>query len=79
MYPGTTQNPNGKLRLNFEANPMAFIAEQAGGYASDGKTRIMEIQPEHLHDRCPLFIGNKDEVLSLEKVLAEYEVEGADK
>ncbi|MEZ4688061.1 MAG: class 1 fructose-bisphosphatase [Bacteroidia bacterium] len=75
MYPGTLSNPNGKLRLNFEANPMAFIAEQAGGYASDGKNRILEIMPDELHQRVPLFIGNKSEVEYLEKVLAEFEVE----
>ncbi len=69
MYPGTHQRPNGKLRLTFEANPMALIAEQAGGYASDGRKRILEILPEDLHQRTPLFVGNKEEVLKLEEFI----------
>jgi fructose-1,6-bisphosphatase I len=75
MYPGTVKKPKGKLRLNFEANPMALIAEQAGGYASDGKQRILDIIPSELHERVPVFIGNKSEVEKLEAVLSEYEVE----
>ena len=62
MYPGTTDKPQGKLRLLYEANPLAFIVEQAGGVASDGHQRIMEIQPTELHQRCPLFIGSKEMV-----------------
>ncbi|MDX2284120.1 MAG: class 1 fructose-bisphosphatase [Bacteroidia bacterium] len=72
MYPGTVDNPNGKLRLTFEANTMAFIAEQAGGHASNGRMRVMEVQPEHLHQRTPLFIGNKEEVLKLESFIRKY-------
>ncbi|MDP5172816.1 MAG: class 1 fructose-bisphosphatase [Bacteroidia bacterium] len=72
MYPGTHQNPSGKLRLTFEANPMAFIAEQAGGYASNGRERILDIQPDGLHERTPLFIGNKEEVLLLENFIRKY-------
>jgi fructose-1,6-bisphosphatase I len=72
MYPGTTKRPAGKLRLNFEANPMAFLAEQAGGYASDGRNRILEIVPTSLHERIPLFIGNKEEVLKLEMFIEKY-------
>ena len=59
FYPGTTKAPNGKLRLLYEGNPLAFLVEQAGGLASDGARRILEIQPEELHQRCPLFIGSK--------------------
>lgn len=59
IYPGTTKSPEGKLRLLYEANPLAFICEQAGGIATDGKKRIMEIQPTKLHQRVPLFIGSK--------------------
>ncbi|MCB0795838.1 MAG: class 1 fructose-bisphosphatase [Flavobacteriales bacterium] len=59
IYPGTTKAPQGKLRLLYEGNPLAFIAEQAGGMATDGSQRILEIQPEQLHQRCPLFIGSK--------------------
>ncbi len=58
MYPGTTKNPKGKLRLLYEANPLAFIVEQAGGMASDGHQRIMDIMPTELHQRTPLFIGS---------------------
>jgi fructose-1,6-bisphosphatase I len=62
IYPATKQAPNGKLRLLYEGNPMAFIAEQAGGLATDGKQRIMEIQPTELHQRAPLFTGNLEMV-----------------
>jgi len=62
MYPATQSNPKGKLRLMYEANPMAFIAEQAGGAASDGHTRILERPPETLHERTPLFIGSREMV-----------------
>ena len=59
MYPGTAKAPKGKLRLLYEANPLAFIVEQAGGKATDGTVRIMELKPTELHQRCPLFIGSK--------------------
>jgi fructose-1,6-bisphosphatase I len=62
MYPATQSNPDGKLRLMYEANPMAFIAEQAGGAASDGHTRILERTPDTLHERTPLFIGSREMV-----------------
>ncbi len=62
LYPSDTKSPNGKLRLMYEANPLGFIAEQAGGAASDGEQRILGIQPETLHQRVPLIIGNKAEV-----------------
>lgn len=61
-YPANTKNPNGKLRLLYEANPLAFIVEQAGGAASNGKKRIMDIDPTELHQRTPLFIGSKSDV-----------------
>ena len=57
IYPGTTKNKNGKLRLLYECNPVAFLAEQAGGMASDGFRRILDIQPASLHERVPLFVG----------------------
>lgn len=60
IYPGTNSAPNGKLRLQYEANPLAFIIEQAGGIASNGKGRIMEMNPTELHQRTPLFIGSKE-------------------
>jgi fructose-1,6-bisphosphatase I len=60
LYPGTVKSPEGKLRLMYEANPLAFIAEQAGGTASSGKKRILDIVPQKLHQRTALIIGNKD-------------------
>lgn len=62
LYPATEKAPNGKLRLLYECNPMAFLVEQAGGKASSGKQRIMEIEPEHFHQRTPLIIGSADMV-----------------
>ncbi|WP_209332045.1 class 1 fructose-bisphosphatase [Lunatimonas salinarum] len=59
MYPASSKNPSGKIRLMYEANALAFIVEQAGGLATDGSRRILEIQPETLHQRTPLFIGSK--------------------
>ncbi len=71
MYPSTGTNPNGKLRLMYENIPLAFIAEQAGGKATNGKQRILEIQPEDLHQRTPLFIGSKEMVEKAEAFLEE--------
>lgn len=59
MYPGTKKNPQGKLRLLYECNPIAFLAEQAGGKASDGFRRMLDIEPESIHQRIPLFVGSK--------------------
>ncbi len=73
MYPGDSKNPNGKLRLAYEANPMAFIVEQAGGAATDGSRRILEIQPTILHQRTPLVIGSIRDVEFVSEVLAEVE------
>ncbi len=58
IYPTTAKSPNGKLRLLYECNPLAFIAEQAGGIASDGFNRIMDLEIKELHQRTPLFIGS---------------------
>ena len=74
MYPADTRSPNGKLRLMYECNPMAFIIEQAGGRASDGKTRMLEVKPKTLHQRTPIFIGCEEDVLMAEKFLREYDV-----
>ena len=62
LYPGDPGSPDGKLRLMYEANPLGFVVEQAGGAASSGTRRILDIQPEKLHQRTPLIIGNKDVV-----------------
>lgn len=69
LYPATKQRPGGKIRLMYESNPFAFIIEVAGGRATDGKQRILEIQPNDLHERSPLFIGSKGMVDELETYL----------
>ena len=71
LYPTSSKAPNGKLRLLYECNPMAFIAEQAGGKASDGYKRIMEIQPTELHQRVPFFCGSKNMVEKAEEFMAK--------
>jgi len=72
IYPQTGANPQGKLRLMYENIPLAFLVEQAGGKASDGERRIMEIEPEHLHQRTPLFIGSKKMVENAEAFMREH-------
>ena len=72
MYPPSSKAPNGKLRLLYECNPMAFIAEQAGGKASDGKRRIMDIDPTELHQRVPFYCGSKNMVSKAEEFIARY-------
>ncbi|TAK91613.1 MAG: class 1 fructose-bisphosphatase [Verrucomicrobia bacterium] len=62
LYPSTKKSPEGKLRLLYEANPLAFVAEQAGGLASDGRQRILDKKPTAMHQRTPLVIGSKQEV-----------------
>lgn len=65
IYPADAKNPQGKLRLLYEANPMAFLAEQAGGAATNGQQRILDITPTSIHQRVPLFIGHKAETKKL--------------
>jgi fructose-1,6-bisphosphatase I len=72
LYPPTIKHPNGKLRLLYEANPLAFIAEQACGAATSGTQRIMEIQPEGIHQRTPLVIGSKREMDEFHNLAARY-------
>lgn len=67
MYPADTKHPNGKLRILFEAFPMAFLAEQAGGTATDGKKRILELMPDNIHARTPLYIGSLTDVNEITK------------
>lgn len=69
IYPETMNYPFGRLRLLYEANPIAFIAEHAGGAASDGERRILDIQPDELHQRTPLIVGGKVEMEELERRL----------
>ena len=66
LYPGEVNKPEGKLRLLYEANPMAMVVEQAGGKASTGETRILDLEPKKLHQRVPLIIGSADDVREAE-------------
>jgi fructose-1,6-bisphosphatase I len=72
-YPADSRYTTGKLRLVYEANPLAFIAEEAGGYASDGHRGILDIRPESLHQRTPLFIGNRELVRKAEEFIVTYD------
>ncbi len=74
MYPGDSRHPNGKLRLMYECNPMAFIVEAAGGRATNGRQRILEIKPENLHQRTPIFIGSEEDIKMAEDFMAKEEV-----
>jgi len=67
------KKPHGKLRLLYECAPLSFIAEQAGGYASDGRQRILDIQPKSLHQRTPIFVGNRELVTKVEELIREYD------
>jgi fructose-1,6-bisphosphatase I len=71
LYPATTDNPKGRLRLLYEAGPIAFLAEQAGGEATNGEQRILDIQPSDIHERTPLFVGGRAEMRELGRCLAE--------
>jgi len=71
LYPPTDKAPKGKLRLLYEANPLALLAEQAGGAAVNGPKRILELQPEQIHQRTPLIVGSKREVEALQKAVLE--------
>lgn len=73
MYPADSKAPQGKLRLLYEASPLAFVAEQAGGAASDGVTPILDIQPTELHQRTPLLIGSREDVAFVERTVAEVD------
>ncbi|MFN8245157.1 MAG: class 1 fructose-bisphosphatase [Ferruginibacter sp.] len=68
MYPGTTDKPKGKLRLMYECNPFAFIVEKAGGKATNGQIRILDIEPTDVHQRTPLFIGSHKMMDELESI-----------
>lgn len=73
-YPAENDKPNGKIRLLYEAGPLAFLAEQAGGYASNGQEPILDIEPTDLHQRTPLFVGNRSLVYQVERFLQEERV-----
>jgi len=73
VYPGDSKNPNGKLRLLYEASPLSFICEAAGGAASTGAERVLDVQPHELHQRTPLYIGSK---LDVEEAVAMIHAKG---
>jgi fructose-1,6-bisphosphatase I len=72
LYPSTLSYPQGKLRLLYECNPMAFLMEQAGGIASDGANRILDLEPKELHQRVPFFVGSKNMVQKVQEFLELY-------
>ncbi|MCP4543769.1 MAG: class 1 fructose-bisphosphatase [Chloroflexi bacterium] len=72
-YPADSKKSSGKLRLLYEATPLAFVIEQAGGHASNGHHRILDMQPESLHQRVPLFIGNRDLVDKAKEFISRYD------
>ena len=69
-YPADTKNPNGKLRLVYEGAPMSFIMEQAGGLSTTGKKRLMDLVPEEVHQRTPVFMGSRKDV---EEIMDAYD------
>ncbi len=71
LYPPTDEYAEGKLRLLYEANPIAFLVEQAGGQATNGKERILDVQPTSIHQRTPLVAGSPVEVQAFAKMMAE--------
>ena len=76
LYPADRRKPEGKLRLLYEAAPLAYLFEQAGGRATDGTMRILDKAPRQLHDRTPLFLGGADDIAELERLLAGEETGG---
>lgn len=70
LYPPNDRRPEGKLRLLYEANPIAFIAEQAGGQATDGRGRVLDVQPDSIHQRTPLVIGGPREMEAFQEIVA---------
>jgi fructose-1,6-bisphosphatase I len=76
-YPANTKSPNGKLRLMYEANPLAFIVEQAGGMAINGVQRVLDVEPTELHQRTPLYMGSKHDVLMAKEMLASSALAGS--
>ena len=70
-YPADAKSPQGKIRLLYEAGPMAFLAEHAGGYGSNGLTSLLDIQPENIHQRTPVFIGSRSLVKKAEEFIGK--------
>jgi len=75
-YPDDKKSKKGKLRMLYEAFPMAFLTEQAGGIATTGRKRILDILPTSIHDRCPIFLGSKEDVQDVIKFYEEYDKKG---
>ncbi len=73
LYPGTVKKPEGKLRLLYEAAPLAYLAEQAGGLSSNGSQNILDVVPGELHQRVPLFIGSRENVEMIESFIKEQQ------
>lgn len=71
-YPADKKSKNGKLRVLYECFPMAFLTEQAGGKAITGKERVLDITPQKIHDRCPIFLGSKDDVDEIENIYKKH-------
>jgi len=71
MYPADLKNPNGKLRVLYEVFPMSYLMEQAGGQAFTGKQRALDLVPEKIHDRSPIFLGSYDEIEKMKELYAE--------
>jgi fructose-1,6-bisphosphatase I len=74
IYPPNTDFPEGRLRLLYEGNPVAFLAEQAGGAASNGSTRLLDVQPHDIHQRTPLVVGGEVEMDEFERCMKEYAI-----
>lgn len=79
MYPGDRKSPAGKLRLLYEGNPMAFICEAAGGAAFTGKGRVLDLEPESIHQRTPIFLGCRRDVARVEALYEEHELKQEEK
>ena len=75
-YPGDSKSPNGKLRILYECFPMAYIMERAGGAASDGTQRILDIVPTSIHQRHPIHMGSEEDVEEIDRFHREAEMEG---
>jgi len=71
-YPGDKKSLKGKLRLLYECNPIAYLIEQAGGRATNGTTRILDLKPTKLHERSPIFCGSRDDITVLEELYRKH-------
>lgn len=72
LYPGDSRSQTGKLRVLYESFPMAYIMEKAGGQASTGQERILDIMPSHIHQKCPVIMGSKDDVQDVIDLYAKH-------